>query len=167
MDVSHDILIALIALGGAVIGVAASTITTLLIHRNERHKFARERVWDLRRDAYTIIVAALIRANRLADHIDKEYSDDPYGYDASKEMRVATGQYIEAMHQARDAFYANRLMLSDQFAARYDAMIDELNFEVDNPNLVPPEKAEETARIITNGTDDLLGIALKEVVSIR
>jgi len=163
----HDILIALIALGGAVLGAAASTITTVIIHRNERHKYARERVWDLRRDAYTTIVAALVKANRLADHMDREYSDDPHGYNASKEMRVATGQYIEAMHQARDAFYANRLMLSDQFAARYDAMIGQLSFEAGNPNLVPPEQAEETARIITNGTDDLLSIALKEVVSIR
>lgn len=157
-----EIATALIGLGGAVVGGAISSATTLLIAHTEREKYRRERSWDLRREAYTAIIGALDRARAIARHIDDEYADNPHGWDASPANRKAQVQMVEFFHAAREAFHANKLMLSKAFVAKYDEMNRSLD-ESNNPNLAPPEIANIAASVMERVVPDMEELATREL----
>ncbi len=159
---AFEIATALIGLGGAVIGGAISSTTTLLISRSEREKYRRERSWDLRREAYTVIIGALDRARAITLYIDDGYDDDPHAWHGSDEDRKAQAQMIEHFHAARGAFHAHKLMLSKAFVAKYNEMNESLG-EADNPNLVPPESAEIAARIMQRIVPEMEELAMREL----
>lgn len=157
-----EIATALIGLGGAVIGGAISSATTLLIARTEREKYRRERSWDFKREAYTTIIGALDRARAITQHIDDEYAEDPHGWDASPANRKAQGQMVEFFRAAREAFHANKLMLSKAFVAKYDEMNRSLD-ESNNPNLAPPEIADIAARVMERIVPEMEELAAREL----
>lgn len=157
-----EALTALIGLGGAIIGGAISSITTLLVARSEREKYRRERSWDLRREAYTKIIGALDRARAITAHINDQYAEDPHRWDASDENRTAQAQMVEHFHAARNEFHANRLMLSSAFVSAYERMNRELG-EADNPNLIPPEGAELAAGVMHRTVPAMEALAKKEL----
>lgn len=158
-----EIQVALIGLIGAIVGGGISSLTTLLISRSERKKFARERLWDQRREGYSKIISSLVTATNIATHMDEEYSDDPHGYDASERSRQAMAEYIAHMHSARDAFNAYRLVLSASFVEIYETAQRQLKAEAGNPNLVPPEGAEITGTIMKTAVTKLLEQAVSEL----
>jgi hypothetical protein len=151
-----------VGLAGAVIGGGISSLTAVLIARNEREKYRRERSWDLRREAYTKIIGALDRARAITAHIDDGYDDEPHAWDASEANRTAAKQMIEHFHLARTEFHANRLMLSSAFIAEYNKMNVELH-EAENPNLLPPESATLAAEVMTHSVANLESLAKDEL----
>jgi gas vesicle protein len=159
---AFEITSALISLAGAVVGGGISSITTLLIAKTERQKYRRERSWDLRREAYTTIIGALDRARAIAQYIDREYCNDPHGWDASEYNKKAQKELVEHFQTAREAFHANRLMLSKNFVAKYDEMNDALA-EGGNPNLAPPETSEIATSVMQRIVPEMEQLAAKEL----
>jgi hypothetical protein len=159
---AFELATAFIGLAGAVIGGGITSTATVLIARNERQKFRRERAWDLRREAYTIIIGSLDRASAITKHIDDEYGEDPHGWHASENNHKAQAQMIEFFHTAREAFHANRLVLSKAFVAKYEEMNCGLE-EADNPNLVPPEAAELAASVMQRIVPEMEEVAIREL----
>jgi hypothetical protein len=160
--VAFEIAVALIGLGGAVIGGGISSAATILIARNEREKFRRERSWDLRREAYTVIIGSLDRARAITVHIDEGYDEDPHAWDASDGNRKAQSQMVEFFHAARTAFHAHRLVLSKAFVAKYEEMNRCLG-EAENPNLIPPETAEIAASAMQRIVPEMEELAIREL----
>jgi hypothetical protein len=132
-----EIITALIGLTGALIGAGAASITTIIINRNERHKFARERIWDLRREAYSKIISALGPAQQIGEHVARNYNDDPEGYDAGKPVREAMAEFTQHYRAARDFYHGYRLVLSDQFAAAYEGLLRALSEQMHRSLGVP------------------------------
>jgi hypothetical protein len=161
--VTPEIKIALIGLLGAIVGGGITAFTTWLIARTERTKFARERLWDLRREAYTKIIASIVPAARLAKHMHHRYQEDAHGYDASKEVRQATSEYVAHFRAAQDAFHINRLMLSPTFAGAFERMLHKLGEVGSNQNLIPPEAAEIAWQVIEAESRALIKLALDEI----
>lgn len=157
-----EIQIALIGLAGAIVGGAISSVTTLIIARGERSKFRRERSWDLRREAYTVIIGALDRARAIAEYIADHYRDDPHAWDASAGNRQAQTEMVEHFQVARTAVHSSRLVLSKAFVARYDEMNRRLA-EGNNPNLLPPESAEIAANVMREAVPEMEGLAIREL----
>ena len=157
-----EITSALIGLGGVVVGSFISSMTTLLIHRSERQKYRRERSWDHRREAYTNIIGALDRARAIGKHIDEKYQEDPHSWGASESNRTANDQMIDFFHSARNAFHANRLMLSSAFVAKYDKMNWELG-EADWQNLTPPETSEIAKNVMCRIVPEMEALAIREL----
>jgi hypothetical protein len=148
---------------GALIGAGAATITTIVINRNERHKFARERIWDLRREAYTKILSALGPARQIGEHVALNYDDDPHGYDAGKPVRKAMAEFAQHYRAARDYYHGYRLVLSAEFAVAYEKLLSDMLAINDNPNLLPPEQASDVAKCVTAATTKLIEIAQSEI----
>src|SRR4051812_22421374 len=157
-----EIAAALIGLGGALLGGAISSVTTIVIHRSEREKHRREQSWDLRREAYTAIIGSLDRARAILDHIDEGYNVDAEAYDASEANQKATAQMIEFFYLARAAFHANRLMLSKAFIEKYDGLNTELD-GASSPALAPPEKAAMAAEITRRMVGGMEELAISEL----
>lgn len=159
---AFEIAAALIGLAGAAIGGGISSATTLLIARRDSERFRSERSWELRREAYTAIIGALDRARAITRHINEGYREDPHAWDESESNRKAQTQMIEFFHVARQAFHANRLMLSKAFVAKYDEMNHDLG-EGENPDLAPPESADIAATVMARILPEMEQLALREL----
>lgn len=158
-----DIQVAIIGLAGAIVGGAISSLTALGIARMERKKYARERLWELRREGYTQILASLIPASNIAKHISDEYERNPHGYDASDRMRAAMEQFDENLRASRAAFHSYRLVVSASFADDFIKMEWGLREIAENPNLIPPEAAELMASLLKSTMVATLSQALNEL----
>lgn len=154
---------ALIGLLGALVGGGITSFTTWIIARTQRTKFARERMWDLRREAYTKIIASIVPATRVAEHMHLQFQEDAHGYSASKEMRQAVSEYASHMKAAQDAFHINRLMLSPAFAEAFLQLLRKLGGVASDPNQLPPDAAKATWLIIEEESRALLELALAEI----
>lgn len=140
-----EIQVAAIGLAGALIGGAISSFTTWRIAVSERHKFARDRLWDLRREAYMNVIGALYQAGRLATHMSERYADDAHAFDESADKKLALKQFGDSFDDAQLAFTRNMLLLSPAFTEAFEKMLRELGQIADNPNLAPPEAADMLA----------------------
>lgn len=161
-SMAFEIETALMSFCGVIVGGAITSVTTLLIQRNERQKYLRERSWDLRREAYTEIIGALDRARAIVMHIDEAYREDAHEWDASEANRKAQSQMVEHFQNARTVFHAKRLMLSRAFVANYEAMNRELG-EASNPNLIPPEVSAISSNVMQRHVPELEDIAQREL----
>lgn len=159
---SKEVVIALIGLGGVVVGGLISALTAWLIQRGERKKYKRERSWDLRREAYTAIIGSLDRARAILAMIDKSYTDDPHGFGGTPHEVQASKQMIEQMQAARFAYHAQRLILSIAFIARYDVYLAAMD-AVQEADLAAPEKAQQAVAAISLAVTDLEQLASAEL----
>lgn len=154
--------VAWIGFGGVVIGGLISSLTTWLLQLGERRKYRRERSWDLRREAYTLIIGSLDRARALLAYIETGFAENPEGFDGSEHERRASTQMIEQMQASRFAYHAQRLVLSRPFIERYDAYLAAMD-DVQNANLPPPEKAEQASSTIAAAVTALEALAAAEL----
>lgn len=156
--------IAFIGLAGALLGGGLTSLTTWLIARSERAKFARERIWDLRREGYTKILAKLAPASRLATHEHHSHQDDIHGHYATDEARGANAQINELLNSADAEFGDYRLALSLEFVTSYEQFREDLA-EANHFNLIPPERAEGTAQVLKAACKRLTEIGTSEVAN--
>lgn len=156
---------AVMGLVGVVIGGAISGGTTWLVARADRYRFARERTWDLRREAYTDIIAQLMATDSWAKVIDTRYDDDPHTYDASQDIREHTKQFAGYYQEAKAKYTMTRLIISDQFAARFETMMHDLEGIDSNQNLLPPESAKMVYELIHTAMGELMKIGFNETVA--
>lgn len=163
MDMTTDITIAVIGLLGAIVGGGLTSVTTWLIARSERTKFGRERLWDLRREAYTKIIASIVPATRIAKHMEEGYEDNPHEYDASDRLKQALKEFVAHFRAAQEAFHINRLLLSCGFAEAFEAMLMKLDEVSSNQNLLPPEAAILTSQRLHNDCQNLMELARHEI----
>lgn len=75
---------------------------------------------------------------------------------------VGTIQMIDFFHAAREAFHANRLVLSKAFVSRYEEMNRALG-DADNPNLLPPQASEIAASVMQRMMPEMEEVALREL----
>lgn len=160
-----EIQVAVIGLAGALIGGAISSFTTWRISVSERNKFARERLWDLRREAYMKVIGSLYQAGRLATHMSERYSDDPHGFDESPDKQLALKQFGDSFDDAQFAFTSNMLLLSPTFSTAFEKMLRDLGRIADDPNLVPPEAADMLSERMQPQVELLTAMALSEIQS--
>jgi hypothetical protein len=163
MDMTTDITIAVIGLLGAIVGGGLTSVTTWLIARGERTKFGRERLWDLRREAYTKIIASIVPATRIAKHMEEGYEDNPHEYDASDRLKQALEEFVAHFRAAQEAFHIHRLLLSCDFAQAFEGMLMKLDEVSSNQNLLPPEAARLTSQRLHNDCQMLMELARHEI----
>jgi hypothetical protein len=161
---SLELEIAIIGLVGVVIGGGITALTTWAIAREERNKHKRERIWDLRRDAYMKIVASMVQAARLMEHINENYQSDPHGYDASEDTKQALSEFIESFKDARAVYTSNALLISKLFSEKFENIHDDISIIRANDNLIPPESSNKAWLAIDKGCGELLSIAKAEVL---
>lgn len=154
---------ALIGFGGVIIGGLISSGTTWFIARNERHKFARERTWDLRREAYTKIIGHLVAASSWAKLMNDNYKKGYPNYENSSAASGHGEQFSHFMKEAKKEYTINRLILSNGFAKTFDHMFAAL--EGIQLNIVLPDSAEQTWQLLNQSTDALMAIGLHETVA--
>ncbi|WP_334185076.1 hypothetical protein [Novosphingobium sp.] len=161
---AFEIQTALFSLGGVVIGGGISSATTWLIARSERRKFAREKTWDVRRQAYTKIIAEMVVATSWANEMELGFRRNPREYEKSPKADKDSGEFAGCVVTAKRVFIANRLMLSQRFVAEFDAIMND--FERENrETLIQANLVSKIHEIFERGTKRLTEIGISETVA--
>ncbi|CAN5120014.1 hypothetical protein BH10PLA2_BH10PLA2_00290 [soil metagenome] len=113
------------ALGGTWLGAylnsRSSEQTALQLAEVERHKYKHDRLWDARKEAYTLIIAELNDLERVAGRIYSRFYGDnaqPEGYFQSEVYDTDTAELWTLFHEVKALGRSNRLILADEFVER-------------------------------------------------
>lgn len=124
---------------------------------------SKERITDLRRQTYGVILSELWEAERLCDVVNEYISQtDEMYYFHSPESSRHNAKISDRMRAAYDRFTSDYLIVSDQFRSLYDAMIADIS---DDPNELPPEEHESFDAAIRKHRPLLLAQARKETAT--
>jgi hypothetical protein len=151
---------------GALIGGGATLWVAIRTQRTETDRYARQRIWDARKDAYTGIVAGLAALQRQSERIDYNFSDDAggenfHGSDLYRRSTAALGE----MHRDFERTLANgRLMLSESVYEAAAEMLRSIEEIDDDPNQTPPERYEALAAAYKQGAERTLRVAQSELI---
>ena len=160
-----EIVTAIFGLTGTMIGGAVTFLTTWVIARGELTKRKKERIWELRRDAYTKIIGSMTQATRLIEHINENYQSDPHGYDSSDDVKQASTEFSDSFKDARAVFTSNTLLLSSLFSEKFETIHNNVSNVEEDPNLTPPETTDKIWLAMSSGCRELLEIAKAEIVA--
>ena len=153
-----------------VIGAGLTLLTTWVIEQSrlkagkERHH--EDRIWDLRRSQYSEIVAHLKKAAaEAASDADGYFNHEhgPEGYHGSKESLERPRAAWAAWRAAHETFDASRLIVSSDFDRAFLSIEAALG-AVDEHGL-PPEIAASQSKCFSEGYDEILRIARREIAS--
>ncbi|WP_299984743.1 hypothetical protein [uncultured Ruegeria sp.] len=172
MDVSTEVVVAVIGGGSALIGTflgaylnkRATLSTARELVEIERFKYAQDRIWDFRKESYTVILAHLRKASNFADKVFAGYCDEqqhPEVYFASDDRKNDDIASWSAWDTCRAVFEDNLLTLSDDFAQQFNLLVH--SFRTIDDNDLPPEVAHKRAEIFSTFYPKLLRIAQDEI----
>jgi hypothetical protein len=145
-----------------VISFGTAIIVAVLTSWLSYARSSKEKLWDLRREAYGTILSAWATAERICDSADEfigergeiEYFESTYSksHDAEigKQMTIANKRFSD-----------DYLILSDEFIAIYEHFESEAY--ADNPNDMPPDEHDRFASAIRKNRPLLLGCARAEM----
>ena len=100
---------------GALLNRKTATSTTLMMANIERQRHLNRRIWDTRKESYSLILLKLTEAKKYADYMDDGYSSGgeihPEEYHASEECRTHQQNKWEAWSECKSEYDKNHLVL--------------------------------------------------------
>lgn len=169
---------ALIGASAGVFGIAGTIIGTRMagdearktalatareIAEVEQAKYVRDRLWDVRREAYAAMIARVSAMRRIAVLIDEHFRD-PEGsaeeYFSSEHFRRKSDELWNTWRKFVVEFDEARIILSDDFVARFDKLTNEIFGEEAD---IPPSQYHDTRVALEGAAEALLAIARAEI----
>jgi hypothetical protein len=146
-----QIVVALIGTSGGLMGLAGTWLgahlnqksslqTALQLAEVERHKYARDRLWDARKGAYTTIIADLNFIYKTTDRIhDGFYGEmaEPERFFNDDSFSKLRDELWERFRSLNTTFEDSSLILSDSFKTLFQEWKSDF-FNTDE-NDIPPE----------------------------
>jgi hypothetical protein len=144
---------------GNVVTAIATVIAVVVANRLTYSRSTKERLWDLRRQAYGVILTELAAIDRIS-HAANEYIDGVGGYFESEYFGGDVAKIGEHMKVVRDRFSNDYLILSDDFIRIFDTFLGELSGD---PNVAGHDEHLRTRGVITKYRPLLLAQARSEM----
>lgn len=130
----------------------------------ERHKYTQDRLWDVRKEAYTSIIAGLRATAKAANVVNDGFND---GYMHPEEY-FQSDAYGQAIHDLWDKWRATkeeyeraRLLLSDAFVEGFEQI--EARLDAVDEDDIPPLIYATTREIFDEAVSPMLEIAKAEI----
>jgi hypothetical protein len=161
-----DITSGLIGLVGVILGGSMSSLSNYFLARAERKRFARERIWDLRREVYTKIIAKMGEIERDAEEDYLNFTDERGGdnYQGSKAQDASLKAIVIREHELREMILHNRIIIGNVVAEWYATMINELGeLETNRPAYEPYEFSKAYHEIVGEQFQKVLTLAQREL----
>jgi hypothetical protein len=122
----------------------------------------KERLWDLRRETYGIILSELAAVEQICDGIDEAASERSYlEYWNTKGRERDDAEISDCMSRARKRYTADYLVLSDGFIKAFDELTADMRG--DPYNFSPPEEHDSFSAAIRKHRPQLLALAHAEM----
>lgn len=152
---------AVIATIGGMVAPLSGIIGVVVGHMLNRGHSHKEKVKDLRRSAYGVILSELSAAQPFYAAAADGIAEDVHWYHGSDLWPRHAKQIREHMASARQCFEREYLVLSDEFIARYEKMLHDIAAADDETH--PFGNVEEDGEIARGARLDLMKIARAEV----
>ncbi|SEI99463.1 hypothetical protein SAMN05518849_102126 [Sphingobium sp. AP50] len=147
MQIDTQILTALIGtlsgLGGTWLGAylnrKSAYQTAIQLADVERHKYAQGRLWDAKKEAYTLIIGELNVMRKLTQRINDGFTDGEMHeeeYFQSASFHKDNNELWNRYRQLQTTFDNNSLILSDRFKEQFSEWMKDL-FYCDEDDIPP------------------------------
>ena len=146
---------------GNIVTAIATVLAVVIANRLTFTRSSREKIWDLRRQAYGVIVSEIAAIERINSYADAMMAEDHFGYFDSKQRTVHEERIGEHWKAAADRFSSDYLVLSDEFIALFEKLDAETND--DDPNESWPEEKERLSEAIKKARPLLTAQARSEI----
>lgn len=167
-----EIFVTLIAGGLALVGTAlgaylnkrSALSTARELAEIDRFKYTQDRIWDFRKESYTVILSRLKEAYNHAGKVRDGYLDEqqhPEAYHGSDGRRKDETAAWSAWNECTAEFEKNRLTLSENFVAEFQRLVQAIS-QIDEHDL-PPDIAWAEAECFSVAYPKLLAIAVDEI----
>lgn len=154
---------------GAVLNRKTATATTLMMANIERQKHLDTRLWDTRKESYSLILLKLSEATKYAEYIDDGYRSGgevhPEEYHASDQCRTHLQRKWTAWSDCKSEFDKHHLVLSTDFVTAFQDLVDDLATITEYDML--PDIAPKQAEYFRTAHSRLLHLAKDEFASSR
>ena len=154
---------------GALLNRKTTTSTALMMAKIESQRHLDRRLWDTRKESYSLILLKLTEARKYADYMDDGYSSDgelhPEVYHASEEREKHQRRNWAAWSECKSEFDKNHLVLSADFVIAFQELVDDLATISEHDML--PYIAPRQAEYFRNAHTRLLQLAKDEFASSR
>jgi hypothetical protein len=121
----------------------------------------KEKLSDLRRQAYGAILSELAAVERICAVADEFIMEDELRYFHSDESRTHNDKIAEHMGAARQRYTDDYLVLSEQFIALFERFLTEL--AASSQNDLPPDEHDHFVRAVRQNRPQLLVQARSEM----
>jgi hypothetical protein len=146
---------------GNVITATATVIAVVIANRLTFRRSSQEKIWDLRRQAYGLILSELATVERICERADEYIQEDEHRYFEGKYSDEDSAEIGEHMSNIEKKFSDDYLVLSESFIALYDRMRDEMRG--DPYNDTPPERHASFSSAVRKGRPLLIAQARDEM----
>lgn len=154
---------------GALLNRKTATSTTLMMANIERQRHLDRRIWDTRKESYSLILLKLTEAGKYAAYMEDGYSPGgelhPEEYHISEECRQHQQRKWAAWSECKVEFDKNHLVLSAAFVTAFQNLVDDL--ATINEHDMLPDIVPKQAEYFRNAHSRLLQLAKDEFASSR
>ncbi len=146
---------------GNLITAVTAIVAVVVGNKLAYSRSSEEKVWDLRRQAYGVILAELAAVERICDYADELIAQDELRYFHGDHHGVHQSQVAEHIATVRQRFSEDYLIISETFITLVERFFDELGGG--SPNEAPPEEHERISATVRESRLRLMAQARSEI----
>ena len=153
---------------GAVLNKKSTVSTALLLAKIEKEKYFERKIWDTRKESYSLILKKLMETSKYASWVDEGYNsgeNHPEDYHGSEICENHQRSISRAWGECKLEFDENYLVLSESFVAAFQELTSSLS-EM-NADDMPPNIAAKRADSFQNAYSVLSRLASNEFAPSR
>lgn len=129
-----------------IITAAGALIVAWVGHKLGYYRATNERIWDLRREAYSVILLELAKAEKIFDSADQYIQEDEDRYNESDIAQLHGHKIGEHLSAARDRYSSAYLILSDPFVELFEKFESEIPYDDNDSEHDPKPTFSEVLR---------------------
>jgi hypothetical protein len=148
--------------GNIVTGIA-TVIAVVVANKLSSNQSGKAKFWDLRRQAYGVILSELAAVARISTTIEARLEGDIQGYFDSDARVYHENDTAKHMGVVRQRFSDDYLIISTEFLALFEACIADLELESPNDDFL--DETERFVSVIKKYHPILLAQGRKEIAA--
>jgi hypothetical protein len=154
----------IVTVSAAIVGALGAIGGVIVANRLTYARSNRERLWDLRRQAYGVILSELAAVEHICDSVDEYVNERSYEeYFNTKSRDRLEAEKAKRMDVVRTRYSNDYLILSEEFIKAYDKFTADASS--DPYNDTPPEEHEKFSKGLRENRPRLMALARNEITA--
>jgi hypothetical protein len=142
----------------------ATVIAVFVTSRLSLRRTSAEKIWEVRRQAYSEVIAALTHVEKICDSADEMIAENAHWYFDSPTSMRHNEQISQHLQRMRTAITDNYVVLSPRFVAAYDDYLEDVS---GSENDSPPDEQDTFSKAVRRCRRRMLEVAREEIAGIK